>query len=146
MNIHVNQFKDLTVFQLYEILKLRNQVFIVEQCCAYPDVDGKDINSLHIYGEVDGKVVACLRIVPGEIPAIGRVAVSEDHRKKGYARALMKQALKTVKKEYQKEKIQLQAQYYLLEFYKDLGFMPISQKYLEDNIPHIDMIYTQSCI
>lgn len=146
MKIHKELFEELDLHSLYEILKLRNEIFIVEQNCPYQDIDKKDQWSIHLYGKVAGEIAAYLRIIPAEIPAIGRVAVRQDFRRKGYARILMLKAIEEIQLELKKKEIKLQAQFYLTEFYESLGFRQISEIYLEDEIPHVDMLYSADSI
>ena len=134
------RFNELELMELYGILALRNAVFIVEQNCPYQDIDGKDEGALHMFFEDGDEVIACLRIILNEIPAIGRVVVHEKFRKKGVARELMQRAVGYLIDERKSTSIKLQAQVYLENFYKSLGFERISQEYLEDNIPHVDML------
>ncbi|MGK7389090.1 MAG: GNAT family N-acetyltransferase [Candidatus Cyclobacteriaceae bacterium M2_1C_046] len=138
-------FNELTLQQLYDILKLRNEVFIVEQNCPYQDIDNKDQQSLHLMHYEGEKLMAYLRIIRYPSDAIGRVIVHQDKRGKGLARKIMLEAMKFFKQESvtndNPKVIKLQAQTYLLDFYKSLGFVPVSEVYLEDNIPHVDMEY-----
>jgi ElaA protein len=142
MKIHKKQFEELDLHSLYNILKLRNEVFIVEQNCPYQDIDDKDQQSIHIFSEVEGKIISYLRIIPEIVPAIGRLVVRQDFRNKGHARKLMLKAIEEIKPELKKKEIKLQAQFYLLEFYESLGFRQTSETYLEDGIPHVDMLYS----
>lgn len=141
MKTFIKEFEELDLNSLYNILKLRNEIFIVEQNCPYPDIDHKDQQSVHIFLEASGEIIAYLRIIPADVPAIGRVVVKQEFRKKGYARKLMLKAIEKIKTDLKKSRIKLQAQFYLLEFYESLGFRQVSEIYLEDNIPHVDMLY-----
>lgn len=140
------QFNDLSVGKLYEILKLRVNVFVVEQECPYPELDDMDQESIHIEYAEDGKTLAYARLVPAgikyAIPSIGRVIVHPDARGRGLARQLMAHCMDYILQEWQAEEIQLQGQVYLQEFYESLGFQAISEAYDEDGIPHVDMKYT----
>lgn len=140
MEFHVKRFKELTLNELYNILKLRNEVFVVEQNCPYIDIDDKDQKSIHIFALNKSKVTAYTRIVRNIRPAIGRVIVAEELRGKGYARQMIRKAMDVIKSEYGDIDIKLQAQTYLLPFYESFGFEPISEEYLEDGIPHRDML------
>ncbi|PSL28812.1 ElaA protein [Planomicrobium soli] len=146
MNWKTYHFNDLSVGKLYEILKLRVDVFVVEQECPYPELDGLDQESVHIEYTEDGKTLAYARIVPAgvkyEVPSIGRVIVHPEARGRGLARQLMNQCMEYILSEWQSEEIQLQGQVYLQEFYESVGFQPISEAYDEDGIPHVDMKYT----
>lgn len=139
-------FCDLNTEQLYEIMQLRVNVFIVEQNCPFPDLDGYDTqNSVqHIIGYQDGKIIAYARLLPPGVkydyPSIGRVITHADYRKDGLGHRLMKTALKQCQILWPKQKIFLQAQQHLEGFYLKHGFQTCSETYLDDNIPHIDMI------
>ncbi|CDQ21556.1 ElaA protein [Halobacillus karajensis] len=136
-------FIDLTTEELYKILQNRVEVFVVEQKCPYPEVDGRDKDSLHIWLEEESKIVAYCRLVPpveGEkYYSIGRVLVSKNYRGSGYARAMMDHAIEVLKKEYKVEHIWLHGQEHLRHFYGSFGFKEVSEVYLEDGIPHVDM-------
>ncbi|EDM45318.1 GCN5-related N-acetyltransferase [unidentified eubacterium SCB49] len=144
MKITIKKFKDFTVNELYDVLQLRSEVFVVEQDCVYQDIDSKDQNALHIIGKKEGKVVAYTRCFkPGyyfEEAAIGRVVVTMDQRKYGYGHDIMKASINAIKKEFETEKIKLSAQTYLIKFYESHGFKTIGEGYLEDGIPHIAMV------
>lgn len=144
MKIEVKNFYQLDTYQLYDILQLRTQVFVVEQDCVYQDLDGKDQKALHIVGLLEDKVVAYTRCFkPGDYfkeAAIGRVVVDENHRKDGYGHQIMKASVAAIAAHYQTKTIKLSAQTYLIDFYKSHGFEPVGETYLEDGIPHIAMI------
>lgn len=136
-------FEELTAAELYEMLKLRVDVFVVEQNCPYPELDGLDQKSVHLAYRENGKILAYSRLVPGElkygVPSIGRVIVSPDARGRGLARELMDKSIDFIFNEWQTEEIRLQGQVYLQKFYQSFGFNPISDVYDEDGIPHLDM-------
>lgn len=146
MNWKTYHFNDLSVGKLYEILQLRVNVFVVEQECPYPELDGLDQESVHLEYEENGKVLAYARLVPGgvkyDIPSIGRVIVHPEARGRGLAKQLMTECMEYILSEWQAKEIQLQGQVYLQEFYQSFGFEPISEAYDEDGIPHVDMKYT----
>ena len=143
--VEIRNFDELKNKELYEILKLRNEVFIVEQECAYDDIDGNDIDAVHLFIRNEGEIVAYCRILnPGvTFPsyAIGRVVTSVNCRKNGYARLLMRTAIEYATGQLNAETIMVSAQVYLTGFYRSLGFHVESDIYLEDNIPHCDMKY-----
>lgn len=145
MNWNIKKFNQLKVEEIYKILALRNKVFIVEQKCAYLDCDDKDLNSYHLFSEENGEVVAYLRILEKGISydeiSIGRVVVKKSHRGKGISREMMLKAIEFIENTLKEDTIKIQAQVYLLNFYSSLGFKAVSEEYLEDNIPHIDMLY-----
>lgn len=145
MNWNIKKFNQLKVEEIYKILALRNKVFIVEQECAYLDCDDKDLKSYHLFSEEHGEVVAYLRILEKGVSydeiSIGRVAVKKNYRGKGISREMMLKAIEFIENNLKEETIKIQAQVYLLNFYSSLGFKAVSKEYLEDNIPHIDMLY-----
>jgi ElaA protein len=145
MKFKLKSFKELGNTELYAALALRAEVFVVEQKCAYQDLDGKDEDALHLLG-YDGKdLVAYARLIkPGisyKDAAIGRVVVSPHHRGKKLGVELMQEAIKVTLREYKSKEIVVSAQKYLEKFYNDLGFVTESDVYLEDDIPHIKMRY-----
>ncbi|MFC5684570.1 GNAT family N-acetyltransferase [Flavobacterium sp. MAHUQ-51] len=139
----IKSFETLTVSELYAILKLRSEVFVVEQNCVYLDLDGKDPLALHLFGIYDNQIVACSRLFkPGityETASIGRVVVSADYRDKKWGKELMLQSISAIKKYFGETQITIGAQLYLKKFYESLGFVQSSEMYLEDDIPHIKM-------
>lgn len=144
MEITVKTFNDLDIFEVHGIFRLRSEVFVVEQNCVYQDVDGKDLNALHIIGKKDGEIIAYTRCFkPGyyfEEAAIGRVVVEASQRKYKYGYDIMNASIAGIKAHYNTDKIKLSAQVYLLKFYNSLGFTQIGEDYLEDGIPHILMV------
>ena len=145
LTIRVKSFKDLNTTELYNILQLRSDVFVIEQDCIYEDIDGKDQKSLHVLGFKDEKLVAYTRIFkPGdyfEDASIGRVVVAQNYRNHEYGYDIMKASIKAVKVNYNTETILISAQVYLKKFYNNLGFFETGDEYLEDGIPHIKMKY-----
>jgi ElaA protein len=143
---HCLPFESLSLMQWHDLLELRINVFVVEQNCPYPEIDQKDPKCHHIFAELNGDIVAVARIVaPGVSYAevsIGRVATSLNNRKKGLGIELMEQTLKSVAQIYGDVAIRISAQTYLKKFYSDLGFIPTGKEYLEDGIPHLEMLKT----
>ncbi len=143
MEINTYNFSSLNTDQLYRLLQLRSEVFVVEQDCVYQDIDGKDQKALHVLGTVEGNIVAYTRIFkPGdylEKAAIGRVVVASDFRKRDFGKAIMQASIAAVENHFNTTAIGLSAQTYLLNFYNDLGFSALGETYLEDGIPHIYM-------
>lgn len=138
-------FSDLTPFELYEILKARQAVFIVEQHCAYLDADDYDQISYHLVGRSDaGEFLAYCRIVPPHTkynePSIGRVMTTAKGRGRGYGKLLMAEALSRLHLLYPNSPIRIGAQLYLERFYNDFGFIRCSAPYDEDGIAHIEML------
>ncbi len=146
MEIIVKSFNELSTLELYQVLALRSEVFVVEQDCAYQDVDGRDQEALHLLGYDENKLVAYARIFPPgsymDKPCVGRVVVKDTHRGRALGIQLMKVAIETVDHKYKMTEIALSAQTYLTKFYTDLGFHPEGEEYLEDGIPHILMVKT----
>lgn len=144
MNWSFKKFNELSVNELYNILKARVNVFVVEQACAYPEIDDYDQQSLHLSLKVDERLAAYVRILPAHSKykevSIGRVLVVEEYRGHGYAEKIMKKAINHIVTFWEEDTIKIQAQHYLSEFYSALGFKQITDIYLEDDIPHIDMI------
>lgn len=137
-------FKELSNVEVYESLRLRSEVFVVEQKCPYLDADGKDLDAFHVLGYVEDKIVAYARLLAVGIsynyPSIGRVVVAANYRSFGYGHDLIDTAMEHCKKLYGDLPIKISAQLYLEKFYKAHGFETISEPYLEDDIPHIAMI------
>ncbi len=144
MQTIVKLFSELTTQELYQLLQLRSEVFVLEQECAYQDVDGKDQQALHLMGYKGAALVAYARIFPPgtymDLACVGRVVVKDTHRGKALGIQLMKAAIDTVYNRYNISEIALSAQTYLTKFYTDLGFQPVGEEYLEDGIPHILMV------
>jgi ElaA protein len=139
-------FKDLTVYELYDIFTLRLEVFSVEQNCPYQDADGKDLEGWHLMGlNTEGDLVAYTRLLPKGIAyenyaSIGRVVNSPKVRGLGYGKILMEESIVQMQKLFPNQPVKIGAQSYLLNFYQSLGFQPIGEEYLEDGIPHTSMI------
>ncbi|MGG1629550.1 GNAT family N-acetyltransferase [Rossellomorea sp. NRS-1567] len=144
MNWKLKSFNELSTHELYGILQVRTKVFVVEQECPYLEVDGKDLHSYHLYKEENGEMVAYARLLPAGVsykePSIGRVLVKDDYRGKGLASELVKRGLDFILDELGERTVKIQAQEYLREFYGSFGFRAITETYLDDGIPHIDMI------
>ena len=135
---------------MYEIIKLRIEVFVVEQDCPYQDLDDKDKNAYHLFAEDNGLVVAVLRILPEGVSfedmAIGRLIVKKSYRGRGISKKMMIKAISFIINDLNKSKIRLSGQAYLLEFYESLGFKRVSDVYLEDGIDHYEFLYEKDPI
>ncbi|TYB78709.1 GNAT family N-acetyltransferase [Bizionia myxarmorum] len=144
LEIITKTFQELTTVELYQVLQLRSEVFVVEQNCVYQDVDGKDERALHVLGFKNNKLVAYTRIFkPGfyfDEASIGRVVVQENERKHQYGYDIMKASIEAIKTTYNETTIKISAQTYLKKFYNNLGFQEVGEGYLEDGIPHIGML------
>lgn len=145
MNWTLKTFDQLSADELHDIIQLRINIFVVEQNCPYPELDGKDRKAYHFYGQNDeGRIVAYTRIfAPGdyyELAAIGRVVVDSKHRGDGTGYALMKGTIRNMKELFGDLEIRIGAQKYLVDFYEKLGFTNTEEEYVEDGIPHVYMI------
>tara|TARA_R110002051_G_scaffold199848_1_gene266800 strand:+ start:189772 stop:190215 length:444 start_codon:yes stop_codon:yes gene_type:complete len=141
---HIKTFNELSTEELYALLRLRSEVFVVEQNCVYQDIDGKDHKALHILGYNDNQLVAYTRIFKSgdyfENASIGRVVVAQQQRQHKFGYAIMEASINAIKLHYNETKIKISAQTYLKRFYNTLGFKEIGEEYLEDDIPHIAMV------
>ncbi|MGH4052984.1 MAG: GNAT family N-acetyltransferase [Clostridium sp.] len=145
MNFEIKKFDELSVEEMYEILMLRSKVFVVEQQCIYEDCDGKDKNSYHLFAKENEQIILYLRILKKGVSydeiSIGRLLVDKEHRGKGLAKQMMGYAIEFIKNNLNEKKVKISAQEYLLEFYLNIKFVKVSDVYLEDNIPHVEMLY-----
>jgi ElaA protein len=137
-------FNELTPVELYEIMKLRSEVFVVEQNCVFLDADDKDQIAFHFCGWDDKNLVAYVRLLPPDSVykemSIGRVVTSPRYRKSGIGKKLMQQAIEMCYQLFGKDTIKIGAQLYLKKFYESFGFQQVEEMYFEDGIPHIHMI------
>lgn len=144
MKIFVKTYQELSKNELYDILSIRTEVFVMEQHCVYQDLDGKDDKALHIIGMEDNMIVAYARCFPAGIyfkkAAIGRVLVRENYRKLGYGHQIVDAAIKAIETHFNTKEIQISAQLYLVTFYEIHDFKTVGNRYLEENIPHITMV------
>lgn len=141
---HCVPFEALSLQQLYALLRLRQEVFAVEQASIYLDADGRDQGALHLFATRGDDVVACCRILAPGVkyaePAIGRVCTAGSARGRGLGKTLMQRAITCCDSHYPHQGIRLSAQLYLKAFYEALGFAQTSDVYGEDGIPHIEML------
>ena len=144
ITISIKSFSELNTSELYQLLQLRSEIFVVEQDCVYLDLDGKDQKALHVIGSKNDKIVAYSRVFKaGEYLAqasIGRVAVKDGERKHGYGVDIMKASINAIEERFKETSIALSAQSYLIRFYNSLGFVEKGGEYLEDRIPHVMMV------
>ena len=138
-------FADLTTTELYALLQLRSEVFVVEQTCPFQDIDGLDQGAWHLLGhDPSGELAAYARLFgPGVVypeASIGRVVSSPRHRRTGQGRELLREALAAVERLFGPQPIQIGAQLYLQQFYESFGFRQVGAGYLEDGIPHLHMV------
>lgn len=143
MQFILKAYKELSIDELYEALKLRCAIFVIEQNCNYQDMDDKDQGSYHLLGYEDNKLVAYARILPKGLSykeaSIGRVVVDKSYRRKNTGKELMKRAIEYAMELFGTNEIVISAQCYLEKFYGDLGFKIEGESYLDDDIPHIKM-------
>jgi len=144
---YTKSFSSLTTNELYDILKLRIDVFVVEQKCYYPEIDEHDKHpeTLHVFAYTNNTIAAYLRILPkgtsyNNYISLGRVVVAPASRKLKLGHLLMEKALTTCKQHFSKQNIKISAQEHLEKYYQTHGFTRDSAMYLEDNIPHISML------
>ena len=145
MNWEMKKFSELSSEEIYDILKIRNEVFIVEQQCIYEDCDGKDKNSYHLFAKENEEILVYSRILEKGISyneiSIGRVLTNKNYRGGGLAKQMMQRAIEFIENNLNEKAIRISAQEYLLNFYEYLGFVQVSDVYLEDGIPHVEMVY-----
>ena len=139
----IKSFEELNKAELYQIIQLRIAVFIVEQDCPYPDLDDMDQDAQHLWIEDVGEIVCYLRVNPAgsrfSEPSLGRIVTKKSHRNRGLAEMLIKRAIDLVC-EKESKAIRISAQCYLEKYYEKFGFLKASEEYLEDDIPHIEML------
>ena len=143
LTFKIKRFNELSLQELYQLLQLRSEVFVVEQNCVYQDIDGKDEKAIHVLGFYNDEIVAYTRLFDKgyyfEEASIGRVVISEKVRAKKGGHDLMKVSIATIEKEFKTSQITISAQEYLKKFYETHHFVQTSEMYLEDDIPHIQM-------
>ncbi len=143
LEVRIKPFEELSLEELYELLRLRSEVFVVEQNCIYQDIDGKDKKAYHALGIYRDELVAYARVFSGgdyfENAAIGRVVVRNGFRKSGFGKVIVEHCIKYADEVLKAPILELAAQTYLKRFYKDLGFKAVGGEYMEDGIPHIKM-------
>lgn len=144
MQVKLKSFDDLTSREVYEILRLRVDVFVVEQACPYPEIDGKDYDAIHIYLENQGQILAYARVYEEEGQVhLGRVIAKE--RRKGHATLILKEAIRAAREKYQARKIHIEAQTYAKKLYEKVGFEEDSEAFLLDGIEHVKMVLDLDC-
>ncbi len=145
MQIEIKTFEELSKLELYELLKLRAEIFVVEQDCVYNDLDDRDQFGMHVIGRINNEIAAYARVLPVNIRfqevSIGRVVVASKHRGRSLGKNIMQTCINYVCSDGNNDNIRISAQCYLKRFYSELGFEVVSEEYLEDNIPHIEMLY-----
>lgn len=141
MELVIKKFEELSLNELYDILKLRVDVFVVEQECPYPEIDDKDRDAYHIWLRDEDGIAAYLRVLDKGVSfddaAIGRVISAR--RRKGYGTIVLKEGIRVAKEKFCADRITIEAQVYARKFYENVGFRKVSEEFLEDGIPHIVM-------
>lgn len=141
--LHKKSFQELTMDELYELLRVRSEVFVVEQNCVYQDMDGDDQKAIHLWLTVQGRVVALARVCPAgthmQEVSIGRVITTE--RGKGYGKEIMLHAIDAAVEHFNAKRIGIEAQEYVRGFYESVGFKQSSETFMLDGIPHIKMTW-----
>ena len=144
LEIIIRNFSELNLSELYDLMQLRSEVFVVEQDCVYQDIDGKDDKALHVMGFLNDQLVAYTRCFsPGiyfQEAAIGRVVVKKTTRKDGFGHEILEASIQAIKERFSTSLIKLSAQTYLIKFYESHGFRQVGEGYLEDGITHIGMV------
>ncbi|PLX34350.1 MAG: GNAT family N-acetyltransferase [Clostridiales bacterium] len=148
MEFIIKRFEEFSLRDFYEIIKIREEVFIVEQTCVYQECDGKDRKAFHLACMENGKVSAYLRILDKGVSydevSIGRVLVKKEYRGRGLGKKLLEKAIEFIENELNENEIRISAQEYLTDFYGSFGFETVSDMYLEDGIPHVEMLHTKN--
>ncbi len=143
LSFKIKRFNELSTTELYSVLQLRSEVFVVEQNCVYQDIDGKDEKAIHVLGYYKDELAAYSRLFSKgyyfDESSIGRVVVSPKYRDKKFGHDLMRVSIEAIKEKFNEIKITISAQEYLKNFYESHGFIQTSEMYLEDDIPHIQM-------
>ena len=144
MQIVIKTFQELTTTELYDLLQLRSEVFVVEQDCVYQDVDGKDDKALHVLGYKNSVLIGYSRLFKAgnyfPEASIGRVIIKASERKFGYGHVLIQKSIEVIETQFKTKEIHISAQTYLKKFYESHGFIKVGEGYLEDDIPHIKMV------
>lgn len=145
---HCVPFEQLSTKDFHDLVQLRINVFVVEQNCPYPELDDKDLTVFHVFGKINNQVVAVARLLPKGISysewSIGRVATHGNFRKLNLGNQLMDYCHQQIEKLAGNDSIRISAQLYLEKFYTNHGYKKVGEMYLEDDIPHIEMLRTLS--
>ena len=141
MQLLVKHFTELSAAELYAILRARQDVFVVEQNCPFPEIDGKDLDAYHLWFEENGEILAYARVldrgVSFETPAVGRVI--SIRRREGLGSRILSEGIRIAREKYSAEAVMLEAQVYARKLYEKQGFVQVSEEFLDDGIPHIIM-------
>jgi ElaA protein len=144
MNISIKHYSELSKDEFHDLIALRIQVFVVEQDCPYQELDGLDKDAYHLIAIENNQIIGTLRILKPHVSyeemAIGRVVSHPEHRDKKLGYQIMKEALAFIKDQMNEDRIRLSAQTHLCKFYRTFGFVSTGKEYLEDGIPHTEML------
>jgi ElaA protein len=139
-----SSLRELSAIELFEIFKLRQEVFILEQTCLYPDMDDTDLVALHLCGRIDQQLALYARVIPPGVTypyaSIGRIVTAPNFRGSGFGKPLVSKAIELIEQQFGNQKIKIGAQSGLQDFYHNWGFVTVSEEYIEDGIAHIDML------
>ncbi|WP_418223709.1 GNAT family N-acetyltransferase [Clostridium isatidis] len=145
MEFKIKTFDELSNEELYSILRLRSEIFVVEQNCVYQDMDNKDLKAFHLIAIDEGQIVAYLRILNKGVSykeiSIGRVVVKKEYRRRKLGLEIINRAIDYIKNIMKENEIRISAQVYAKNLYKKAGFKEVSEEYLEDDIPHVEMLF-----
>ncbi|ASW42893.1 GNAT family N-acetyltransferase [Clostridium isatidis] len=145
MEFKIKTFDELSNEELYSILRLRSEIFVVEQNCVYQDMDNKDLKAFHLMAIDEGQIVAYLRILNKGVSykeiSIGRVVVKKEYRRRKLGLEIINRAIDYIKNIMKENEIRISAQVYAKNLYKKAGFKEVSEEYLEDDIPHVEMLF-----
>lgn len=140
LQFEIKRFNELSTLELYQLLALRSEVFVVEQNCVYQDIDGKDLKAVHVLGKVEGEILVYSRLFLAgdyfENASIGRVVIHPKVHAQKFGHDLMRKSIQVIEEISGSQTIEISAQSYLLDFYQQHGFTEIEPSYLEDGIPH----------
>jgi len=146
MEYKIRTFDELSNKELYSILRLRSEIFVVEQNCVYQDLDNKDLNAYHLMAVENGELIGYLRILNKGVSykeaSIGRVVVKKEYRRKKLGLEIINKGIDFIINKLQEKEVRISAQVYAKNLYKKAGFVEVSEEYLEDDIPHVEMLYS----
>lgn len=146
MEYKIRTFDELSNRELYSILRLRSEIFVVEQNCVYQDLDNKDLNAYHLMAVENGELIGYLRILNKGVSykeaSIGRVVVKKEYRRKKLGLEIINKGIDFIINTLQEKEVRISAQVYAKNLYKKAGFVEVSEEYLEDDIPHVEMLYS----
>ena len=146
MEYKIRTFDELSNRELYSILRLRSEIFVVEQNCVYQDLDNKDLNAYHLMAIENGELIGYLRILNKGVSykeaSIGRVVVKKEYRRKKLGLEIINKGIDFIINTLQEKEVRISAQVYAKNLYEKAGFVEVSEEYLEDDIPHVEMLYS----